>query len=83
MIKFKTDNSPEKFIKHCLENCYLFSTLQYGVECFCGNTLPADKKKRISSESCNMECPGDSGQSCGGYLTMDIYGTGNIITVTC
>ena len=45
-------------------------------ECFCGNTLPADKKKNIPSESCNMECPGDSAQSCGGYLTMDIFGTG-------
>ena len=94
MVKFKTDNSPEVCIQHCLETGYQFAGLQYGLvsslylvmgqfeaetlpqECFCGNTLPADKKKKISSDSCNMECPGDSAQSCGGYLTMDIFGTG-------
>ena len=31
MIKLKTDNSPERCIKHCLETGYLFSGLQYGV----------------------------------------------------
>ena len=48
-------------------------------ECFCGNTLPADKKKRLPSESCDMACPGDKASTCGGYLTMDIYGTGDLL----
>lgn len=31
MVKFKTDNSPEKCIQHCLETGYLFAGLQYGL----------------------------------------------------
>jgi len=76
MIKFKPDNSPQKCQEHCLANGFIFAGVQYGLECFCGNSLPQDKN--LSSEKCNMTCTGDSSLTCGGYLTMNIYSTGHI-----
>ena len=43
MIKFKPDNSPQKCQEHCLANGFIFAGVQYGLECFCGNSLPQDK----------------------------------------
>ena len=49
--------------------------VQYGVECFCGNSSPkADLA--LDQKKCSTPCPGDPNQSCGGYLAMDVYHTG-------
>ncbi|XP_050073739.1 xylosyltransferase oxt-like [Anopheles maculipalpis] len=72
---FKTNNSPEKCIRLCLQSGYPFAGVQYGYECFCGDELPKASAK-LPDSSCNVKCPGDPKQACGGYFTINVYETG-------
>jgi len=47
----------------------------FRVECFCGMEEPL-QTKRLPDSSCNMKCSGNPKQTCGGYLTINIYWTG-------
>lgn len=44
-------------------------------ECFCGREEPS-KTHQLPDSSCNMKCAGDPKQTCGGYLTTNIFFTG-------
>uniref|UniRef100_A0A182XMH0 protein xylosyltransferase n=1 Tax=Anopheles quadriannulatus TaxID=34691 RepID=A0A182XMH0_ANOQN len=72
---FKTNNSPEKCIRLCLQSGYPFAGVQYGYECFCGDEVPKVSAK-LPDSSCNIKCPGDPKQACGGYFTINVYETG-------
>ncbi|KAK0163016.1 hypothetical protein PV327_006732 [Microctonus hyperodae] len=72
---FKTNNSPEHCAFMCLQSGYRFAGTEYSTECFCGMEEPP-QVKRLPDSSCNMKCSGDPRQSCGGYLTTNIYRTG-------
>uniref|UniRef100_A0A182PIG7 protein xylosyltransferase n=1 Tax=Anopheles epiroticus TaxID=199890 RepID=A0A182PIG7_9DIPT len=72
---FKTNNSPEKCIRLCLQSGYPFAGVQYGYECFCGDEVPKASAK-LPDSSCNIKCPGDPKQACGGYFTINVYETG-------
>uniref|UniRef100_A0A182LRE1 protein xylosyltransferase n=1 Tax=Anopheles culicifacies TaxID=139723 RepID=A0A182LRE1_9DIPT len=72
---FKTNNSPEKCIRLCLQSGYPFAGVQYGYECFCGDELPKASAK-LPDSSCNIKCPGDPKQACGGYFAINVYETG-------
>uniref|UniRef100_A0AAG5D7T0 protein xylosyltransferase n=1 Tax=Anopheles atroparvus TaxID=41427 RepID=A0AAG5D7T0_ANOAO len=72
---FKTVNSPEKCIRLCLQSGYPFAGVQYGYECFCGDDEPKVSVK-LPDSSCNIKCPGDAKQACGGFFTMNVYETG-------
>ena len=76
MTKLKTDNSPSVCVQHCLETGFTLAGLQYAAECFCSNSAPAEDKM-LQGDKCNMKCPGETDKTCGGYLTMDVYNTGN------
>ena len=65
-------NTPEVCIKACSEGGYKFAGVQYGSQCFCGNTAPAATNK-IANEDCDMKCPGDSNYMCGGSCKMNVY----------
>lgn len=47
----------------------------FRTECFCGNDEPPNEA-RLPDSSCNMKCPADPHEACGGYLTINIYQTG-------
>ncbi|XP_053673319.1 xylosyltransferase oxt [Anopheles nili] len=72
---FKTNNSPERCIRLCLQSGYPFAGVQYGYECFCGDEVPKASAK-LPDSSCNIKCPGDAKQACGGYFTINVYETG-------
>ncbi|KAL8855001.1 MAG: hypothetical protein Q9221_000197 [Calogaya cf. arnoldii] len=56
----------------CNNGKYVFSGTEYHIECYCGNTPPANVYK--SDEIfCNYDCSGDSSQTCGG-LQVDAGG---------
>ena len=74
-LKLRETNSAEACLEVCTEYGFSLAGLQYGVECFCGNTKPPAAKE-LPEEKCDMACPGEEGESCGGYLTMDIFQTG-------
>jgi glucan endo-1,3-alpha-glucosidase len=62
-------------ITSCTSYCsglgYLYAGVEYGMQCYCGNTY--DTTKAISSSSCNMACAGDSSNICGGNYAINIY----------
>jgi hypothetical protein len=61
-----------------LETCalfcggYRFFGLEFGRECFCGNSL-ADGSTTATDGRCNMACLGDSTKVCGGPNGLSLY----------
>ena len=49
----------------------MVSGVEHTNECFCGNDLPSDDLK-ISMSECEMNCSGDSSQTCGGVWAVNI-----------
>lgn len=58
----------------CLVVCsyggYNLAGVEYGDECWCGNTLQADLD---FNGTCDMACAGDPSDTCGGRLSLDLY----------
>ncbi|XP_075224237.1 xylosyltransferase oxt isoform X2 [Lycorma delicatula] len=71
----KTTNSPQHCINLCLQSGFPYAGVQFVTECFCGNEEPASTS-RLPDSSCNMKCPEDPRQACGGYYTINVYETG-------
>jgi len=67
--------SLEMSVSTCLEYCpglnFEYAGLQDGVQCFCGNVQPSEQM--ISVSNCQVECPADALQNCGGENAMDVY----------
>ncbi|PPR00539.1 hypothetical protein CVT24_005513 [Panaeolus cyanescens] len=59
-------------ISYCQSNAFSISGLQWGSECFCGNSIRAGATQKAESE-CGMACAGDAGQRCGEFWRMNIY----------
>lgn len=55
-------------IKSCA--LYLF---QYGVQCFCGNTLDPAKYTLKPDKDCHITCPGNQRQKCGASWRNSMY----------
>merc|ERR1712151_1396348 len=63
--------------KHTMESCgktcagkkYKYFSLQYGGECFCGNSYGKYKK----ASNCNMKCKKDKSQTCGGKWANSVF----------
>lgn len=45
--------------------------LQFTSECYCGNDY--GRHLIIDETDCNMNCAGDSSQTCGGFITNSIW----------
>ncbi|GFZ50872.1 Endo-1,3-alpha-glucanase agn1 [Saitozyma sp. JCM 24511] len=62
-------------VSSCTSYCsglgYTYAGVEYGYQCFCGNSL--DSSKAISSSSCNYACQGSSSQTCGGFYAAGVY----------
>ncbi|EZA47482.1 Xylosyltransferase oxt [Ooceraea biroi] len=72
---FKGNNTPERCAYMCLQSGFPYAGTEYSVECFCGVEEPL-QTKRLPDSSCNMKCSGNPKQTCGGYLTINVYSTG-------
>ena len=72
--KFTSSNTPEFCINACKEKGFKFAGVEWGKQCFCGNTEPAVDKK-VPGTECNMVCPGDSSILCGASWRMNIFST--------
>ncbi|CAH1398513.1 unnamed protein product [Nezara viridula] len=71
----KTTNSPHTCLDICTKGGFPYAGVQYGTECFCGVSEPPSSA-RLPDSSCNMKCPLDPKQPCGGFYTVNIYQTG-------
>ncbi|XP_046665345.1 uncharacterized protein LOC124357515 isoform X2 [Homalodisca vitripennis] len=69
------NNSPERCRALCYRRGYLYSGVEFGVECFCGDAHPPPPLLRADYQ-CSMACPDSSTQKCGGSGMISIYDTG-------
>ncbi|KAJ8716102.1 hypothetical protein PYW08_013387 [Mythimna loreyi] len=72
---YANTNSPTACLDICIQAGFLYAGVQYASECFCGENLP-QASAAIADHLCDMKCPGNVTQHCGGYFTMNIYETG-------
>ncbi|KAH7393271.1 WSC domain-containing protein [Cadophora sp. MPI-SDFR-AT-0126] len=58
----------------CASTCadYRFFGVEYGIECFCGDTLSAISIK-ATDDRCNYPCPGNAAEICGGMSGLTLY----------
>lgn len=68
-------------VSSCLQACqgYLYSGVEYGGQCFCGNTI-AIGSVNTSASDCSMTCNNNQTEYCGGpsRLNMYVYGNGSL-----
>ena len=70
-VNLKSINSPEECARFCFERRFALAGVQYGHECFCGDSV--DEKFKISEKKCDQNCPGNPDSKCGGFYTMNVY----------
>ncbi|OAA65943.1 legume lectin domain containing protein [Niveomyces insectorum RCEF 264] len=51
---------------------YVYAGLEYGGECWSGNSINADASQAATS-ACSMTCNGNHTEYCGGSLLLDVY----------
>jgi len=51
---------------------YRYAGVEYGNQCFCGNTWPSSYSK-VADNECNFTCAGDPTQTCGGFWLLNLY----------
>ncbi|EEY16875.1 conserved hypothetical protein [Verticillium alfalfae VaMs.102] len=74
--------------KACAERCwdYGYAGVQYGRECWCGNTLNfagntgATPGKNVTDTDCKMTCPGDKNAYCGAGSRLSLYINKKLLT---
>ena len=64
-------NTPWKCARHCNQEGYSLSGVQYRTQCFCGRSLPR-RAYLIPSSKCNMKCPRNKNKICGGTWAMNV-----------
>ncbi|KAF7531875.1 hypothetical protein G7054_g8477 [Neopestalotiopsis clavispora] len=71
-------------INMCFDTCkaggYSYAGLEYGRECWCGNTVAPnleDASDPACAMQCDMVCGGNSGQMCGGRGAISLYQRNN------
>ncbi|KAF9882417.1 WSC domain-containing protein [Colletotrichum karsti] len=61
-------------VKYCNDQGYQYAGLEYAKECWCGNSVAADRMpKKGLLGSCEMPCPGSTADMCGGYAALSLY----------
>ena len=60
-----TDNTPQKCIWECKKKGFAYAGVEYGNQCYCGNTRPPTSAL-LDPSQCNYRCEGDNSQMCGG-----------------
>ncbi|KAJ2957735.1 hypothetical protein NQZ79_g6583 [Umbelopsis isabellina] len=54
----------------CASAGYTYAGVEYGNECWCGNTMPPTS---APSTDCNMACKGNSAEMCGAGARFNVY----------
>ncbi|KAL0943138.1 WSC domain-containing protein [Colletotrichum truncatum] len=66
------DNTIESCLKFCSDGKYKYGGVEYGGECFCSLRIYGDATQQADAD-CNMACPGDNAQPCGGNNRLTLY----------
>ncbi|TDZ14852.1 WSC domain-containing protein [Colletotrichum sidae] len=74
-LSYKVPSFDKFSAAQCVSQCaglgYLFAGLEYGSECYCGNTI--DNGNKPASSGCDMSCAGNRADTCGGAGRVNIY----------
>ncbi|KAL6869950.1 hypothetical protein ACO1O0_001285 [Amphichorda felina] len=66
----------ELTVKKCIEGCadanFILAGVEYGGECYCGNTI-SNGGKPADAENCDMTCKGNKTELCGGSNHLNLY----------
>ncbi|XP_019621231.1 PREDICTED: beta-1,3-glucan-binding protein-like [Branchiostoma belcheri] len=65
------DLTPRLCLDHCSAGGYTYAGLQYGTECFCGDSF--GQFGAAPESECTTPCAGDAGQVCGNGWKNSIY----------
>lgn len=57
----------------CGMSNYRYFGVEYGDECWCDNSIAPGAVLLSNSSQCNFPCPGDSKQTCGGLLSLNLW----------
>jgi hypothetical protein len=79
---YSTGPSQSTTLESCTDTCTdlgygfigLTGNTQDGASCYCGNT-PNPQAVKAPSSQCNLPCPGNSSEICGGDYRMSLYNT--------
>ena len=67
-------------LSHCRANGYSYAGVEYKEECHCGNYPEGGFDSRYTwPNKCDMKCPGDASQNCGGAGAMSVWSVPNDI----
>ncbi|WVQ94260.1 hypothetical protein IAU59_001339 [Kwoniella sp. CBS 9459] len=67
-----SDMTVDKCTSYCSAQGFTIAGLEYGGECYCGNSLVNGASTTLLSGQCNMACTGGSG-ICGGPNAINLY----------
>lgn len=67
-----SDMTHELCFYDCWNGGYNFAGLEYGQECWCGNTV-AEGTTLTDDSACSFACAGDSTETCGAGNTLQLY----------
>ncbi|KAK2607528.1 hypothetical protein N8I77_006194 [Diaporthe amygdali] len=63
----------EKCLQYCGTKNMPLSGLEFGKDCYCGKFLLESSTLYPNQAKCDMNCPGNSLQNCGGSLSLSIF----------
>ncbi|KAJ3393304.1 hypothetical protein HDU92_007865 [Lobulomyces angularis] len=71
----KGTNSVKSCIQACSEKKFTFAGLEYGTECYCGNSLTSEQIKSFQKPDtdCSMTCSGNAQELCGAANRLTLY----------
>ncbi|KAG4434028.1 hypothetical protein IFR05_010482 [Cadophora sp. M221] len=74
----KTYSDDFMTLESCAAFCSAYSMfgVEYGRECYCGNTLGAGSVKAANQADCSFLCPGDKTTYCGAGSRLQLYALG-------
>jgi hypothetical protein len=71
------NNGTYMTIEKCLSDCwmYQYAGVEYGRECWCGNTLNTggSTSLNVSDSNCGFTCPGNNSEFCGSGSHLSLY----------
>ena len=67
------DMTSAKCTAFCSSKGFAIAGVEYGTECYCGDSLVNGASLAKTSTRCDMPCPGDRGQNCGGPGSLKLF----------
>lgn len=73
------DMTPAKCSTFCANGGFKYAGVEYGSECYCGNSFSNGASLNTASNQCNMACSGNIDTMCGGPGAMNVFVNPSIV----